>query len=135
MPRKLYIATSEPRSGKSLVMLGVMELLSRRVDRLGFFRPIIRDHDELDNDIELVRARYALSHPYDSMYGATIEDARRTTADRSADALLKQVLRKYRAMESECDFVLCEGTDFLVSRRHSSLISMRRLRTTWAAPY
>ena len=36
MARNLYITAMEPQSGKSLVALGVMELLSARVERLGF---------------------------------------------------------------------------------------------------
>ena len=45
MPQNLYIATIEPGSGKSLVALSVMVLLSSRVQRLGFFRPVIREGD------------------------------------------------------------------------------------------
>ena len=41
MARNLYITAMEPRSGKSVVALGLMELLSARVERLGFFRPIV----------------------------------------------------------------------------------------------
>jgi phosphate acetyltransferase len=29
-----------------------------------------------------------------------------------SDALLKNILEKYKALESQCDFVLCEGTDY-----------------------
>jgi BioD-like phosphotransacetylase family protein len=36
----LYIASLEPNSGKLVVTLGVMEVLSRRVERLGVFRSI-----------------------------------------------------------------------------------------------
>ena len=41
MSQGLYIAAMEPNSGKSLVVLGVVELLSRRVQKLGFFRPVV----------------------------------------------------------------------------------------------
>ena len=30
----------------------------------------------------------------------------------STDVLLKNILDKYKALESRCDFVLCEGTDY-----------------------
>ena len=55
MSKSLYIAALEPASGKSLVVLGVMQMLSGRIGRLGFFRPVIRDAKGPDNDIELVR--------------------------------------------------------------------------------
>ena len=38
----LYVTATEALSGKSLVVLGVMELLARTVKQVGFFRPIAR---------------------------------------------------------------------------------------------
>jgi hypothetical protein len=41
MAKNLYLASLEPASGKSLVALGLMEMLSRRTDGVGYFRPVI----------------------------------------------------------------------------------------------
>ena len=41
MSRSVYIASPEGLSGKSSVALGLVDLLSRRVGRVGVFRPII----------------------------------------------------------------------------------------------
>jgi acetate kinase len=68
MAKSLYIGTLGPRSGKTFVLLGVLELLSRRIEKLGFFRPVIRSLDQPDNDIELVRSRFNIDLPYESMY-------------------------------------------------------------------
>ena len=111
MSRNLYIAAMEPRSGKSVVSLGLMELLSRRLHKIGFFRPIIPDV-ERDNNIELIRSRYNLKTPYQDMYACRHEEARKMVGAGSYDGLLKIILAKYKALESRCDFVLCEGTDF-----------------------
>jgi len=111
MLKNLYIATAAPRSGKSLIVLGIMELLSRRVEKLGFFRPVIVRSQTRDNDIELVRQRYQLAHPYESHYAMTHDEATALiTADRS-DEFVTRVYAKYKALERECDFVVCEGTD------------------------
>jgi phosphate acetyltransferase len=112
MARNLYIATTEARSGKSLIVLGVMELLSHRIENIGFFRPVIRAGDIPDNDIELVRTRYHLPLPYDSLYGVTHDQARQMSADGQHDRLLKRIYGRYKEVERQCDFVLCEGTDF-----------------------
>ncbi len=64
MTKNLYITTMEPRGGKSVVALGIMELLSRRLHNIGFFRPIIPDVKR-DNNIELIRTRYNLKVPYE----------------------------------------------------------------------
>ena len=94
MANNLYIASTEPRSSKSLVALGVLELLSHRIQKIGFFRPVIRAGDEPDNDIELVRRRYGLPLPYESLYAATHEEARHLTASGRMDQLLEDILAK-----------------------------------------
>ena len=109
MLRNLYISAIEPGSGKSLVLLGVMELLSKRVQKLGFFRPVIHDGEQPDNDIELVRRRYHLDVPYEMHYAMTHHTARKLAAEGKFEDLLKLVIAKYKTLEAQCEFVVCEG--------------------------
>jgi phosphate acetyltransferase len=111
MSKNLYIATMEPRGGKSVIALGVMELLSRRLRKIGFFRPIIPDV-EFDNNIQLIRKRYNLKLPYADMYAFRHQDAQDLIAEGKYDSVLKMILRNYKELEARCDFVLCEGTDY-----------------------
>ena len=111
MSKSLFIATLEPSGGKSVVALGIMELLSRRLHNIGFFRPIIPDV-ECDNNIQLILNRYNLKSSHEDMYAYKHEDARRMVSHGQSDALLKNILGKYKALERRCDFVLCEGTDY-----------------------
>jgi phosphate acetyltransferase len=104
MARNLYITAMEPQSGKSVVALGVMELLKPRVERLGFFRPIVPSA-EPDPQIELIRQRYQV----EVSHALTQEEA---SAIPAYDELRKRVVEAYKALEPRCDFVLCEGTDF-----------------------
>ena len=68
MSQGLYIAAMEPNSGKSLVVLGVMELLSRRVEKLGFFRPVLHSGPRTDGHMKLVHGRYAIPLPIEQLY-------------------------------------------------------------------
>lgn len=111
MLKNLYIAAIEPNSGKALVLLGIMELLSGRVRRLGFFRPVIHSGTELDNDIELVRSRYPQPCSYQAHYAFTDEEARQLIATGQYSELLKQIIEKYKQLEQQCDFIVCEGVD------------------------
>src|SRR2546425_13222611 len=109
MAGNLYITAMEPQSGKSVVALGVMELLSGRVERLGFFRPIVPSGSEPDPQIELIRRRYQLDASYEEMRALSQDEA---SAIPAYDELRKIVVAAYKALEPRCDFVLCEGTDF-----------------------
>ena len=112
MAGNLYITTMEAQSGKSLVLLGIMELLSRRTGSLGFFRPVVRAGTRPDNDVELVRTRYGLQAAYESLYAVTHEEARDMVAEGRDEELLKRIFAKYKQLERQCEFVVCEGTDF-----------------------
>ena len=112
MSKSLYIGTLGPRNGKTFVLLGVLELLSRRIEKLGFFRPVIRSLDQPDNDIELVRSRFNIDLPYESMYALTREQVRARLTDGQPGSLLKDIFEGYKELERQCDFVVCEGTDF-----------------------
>jgi phosphate acetyltransferase len=105
MARNLYVTAMEPQSGKSVVALGVMELLKPRVERLGFFRPIVPSASEPDPQIELIQRRYEA----EVSYALTQEEA---AAIPAYDELRKRVVEAYKALEPRCDFILCEGTDF-----------------------
>jgi phosphate acetyltransferase len=109
MLRNLYITAMGPHSGKSIVALGLMELLSTKVARLGYFRPIIPGGGERDSQIELFRSRYGLAASYAEMHALT-EDEARDISDYAE--LRKHVVAAYKALEQGCDFIVCEGTDF-----------------------
>ncbi len=112
MGKNLYIATMEPRSGKSVVLLGLMELLSRRIQKIGIFRPIVRAGEKPDDYLELVRTRYKLDFDYEELYGVTHQEARDKISGGEYDALIKTMVDKYKALERKCDFVVLVGTDF-----------------------
>jgi len=112
MSKNVYITAMEPRSGKSIVLLGLMELLSRRVQNLGIFRPMIQAGEQKDEDLELARARYKLKFAYDDLYGCTHQEARALLSTGQSEALIKMLVNKFRALERQCDVVVCVGTDF-----------------------
>ncbi|MGD8878409.1 MAG: AAA family ATPase, partial [Syntrophobacterales bacterium] len=88
MSNNLYIASMEPASGKIALVLGVMETLSRRIRNIGFFRPIIRSGDKLDNNIQLILSRYNHELSYEDTYGYTHEEARNMIAGGQYNELL-----------------------------------------------
>ncbi len=115
MAQNIYITAMGPYSGKSVVALGFMEMLSARVEKIGFFRPIVRGGEEADPQIELMRARYELGAEYAQMHGPTAEEVTALIAQGAHGEIEKRVLTAYKELERECDFVVCEGSDFVGS--------------------
>ncbi len=112
MSQGIYITSAESRSGKSVIVLGVMEMLSGRMGKVGFFRPVVQDVTKPDNITNLIISRYGLKTPYAKLYGCSYEVARdMLITDRDED-LLKLIMEKYKAIEGECDLIVCAGSDF-----------------------
>ena len=111
MAESLYIASLEPNSGKLVITLGVMEMLSRRVDRLGFFRPITPGSPDKDRHIQLISSRYSLGLEPEQIAGVTHDQARAWIAAGDERRLFREIVAKFKQAEEKCDFLLCEGPD------------------------
>jgi phosphate acetyltransferase len=115
--RSVYLAAIEPGSGKSVVALGLMELLSRRLGRVGYFRPVIATEAAPDGDVELLRRRYRLPQSYRDSYAVTLDDLREMSDRGRYDQLLKRILEAYRRLDQTADVMLVEGGDFTGASR------------------
>lgn len=109
----LSIANLEKDCGKMVVTLGIMELLSRRVGRIGFFRPIIPGDGSTDNDIALIKQRYNINMRFEAMAGVSHELARALVADGEERLLFREIVRKFAEARKQCDFLLCEGPNIV----------------------
>ena len=112
MAQRVYITAMAAQSGKSVVALGLMEMLSARAERVGFFRPIVRSGTGRDQQIELMRRRYGIGATPEEMYALSDDEAQAAIAAGDHDEVKKRVVAAYRQLEPRCDVLVCEGTDF-----------------------
>jgi len=115
LSNNLFITSTEGTSGKSVVALGVMEMLLRKIEKVGFFRPII-DTDSntngIDNDINLILSYFKLDIPYEQTYGYTTAQVSEFISSGREELIVEGIIEKYNQLKEGFDFVLCEGTDF-----------------------
>ncbi|MFT3872574.1 MAG: phosphate acetyltransferase [Nocardioides sp.] len=111
MGRSVYVASLEGNTGKSAVALGVLNALSRRVERVGVFRPVIRtepSHPEHhDAVLDLLVAQDAVHLDYDSCVGVTYDQAHADPA-----AALDLVVERYHRVADASDAVVVVGSDY-----------------------
>ena len=114
MNKGIYIATSEPDSGKSIVALGLMRMLLSKTAKVGYFRPIIDNNVEghKDNHINTILSHFNLDIEHDEAYAFTrSEFISKRNANKDGE-ILDVIIEKYKALEDRNDFMLVEGTDF-----------------------
>ena len=114
MNKAIYIATSEPNSGKSLVTLGLMRMLLGRTPKVGYFRPIIDDtkSNKSDNHINTVISYFDLDMHHDEAYALTRSEFVNMRNNDEDGKIIDTIIDKYKHLEEKSDFVLVEGTDF-----------------------
>ena len=115
MSKNLFVTSTEARSGKTTISLGIMELLLRYFDRVAFFRPIINvahGEEKSDNDIHLFSTYFKSDVQYDQMYAYTAAEANYLLAAGKLEELLDGILNKYDELNKKYDFILCEGIEF-----------------------
>ncbi|MHA7060095.1 phosphate acetyltransferase [Aquimarina sp. M1] len=114
MSKAVYVATIEPNSGKSIVVLGLMRMLLGKVARVGYFRPIIDDpkEGEIDNHINTVISHFELDINVKKAYAFTRSEVLQKYNQGRAGAIIEGIIEKYKNLEEKFDFILVEGTDF-----------------------
>ncbi|GGV08791.1 phosphate acetyltransferase [Kitasatospora herbaricolor] len=134
MARSVYVTGIDRGDGRQAVELGVMELLTRQVDRVGVFRPLVHAHAPGgDHVVELLRDRYRLDLPATEMYGLTYEAAAALQAAQGQDELVGALVERFRALERDCQAVLILGTDFAGTNIPDELAFNARLANEFGA--
>ncbi len=111
MGSSVYIASVEGFTGKSTIALGVLEQLSRRVERVGVFRPIVRAdserHDGRDYVLDLLTAHEAVALSYDECTGVSYDEVHEDPG-----AALDRIVERYHEVAEKCDAVVVVGSDY-----------------------
>jgi phosphate acetyltransferase len=87
-----------------------MELLTRQVDRVGVFRPLL--HDVPDRMFDLLRSRYRLSQDPRTAYGMPYGEAAALQAEQGRDALISRLVDRFHDVARDYEAVLVLGSDF-----------------------
>ncbi|MGW2249257.1 phosphate acetyltransferase [Kitasatospora sp. NPDC001660] len=147
MARSVYVTGIDRGDGRQAVELGVMELLTRQVDRVGVFRPLVHAHAPVgappgrqaggesgsDHVVELLHGRYRIELPATELYGLTYEEAAALQAAQGQDELVSVLVDRFRAVERRCEAVLVLGTDFADTSIPDELAFNARLANEFGA--
>ena len=114
MSKAIYIVTTEPNSGKSIVSLGLMQLLLGKTAKVGYFRPIIDDvtKEKTDNHIDTILSYFNVDMKPDEAYAYTRSQVVQLKNKDKDDEIVGHIIHKFKTIENRFDFVLVEGTDF-----------------------
>lgn len=131
MTRSVYVTGIDRGDGRQVVELGVMELLTRQVDRVGVFRPLV--HDGPDRMFDLLRTRYRLAQDPSTVFGLDYGAASALQAERGTDELVSRLVEGFHRVAREYDVVLVLGSDFAGTQLPDELALNARLANEFGA--
>ena len=105
--KSLYVASNIQSAGSLIVTMGFMELLSRKIHKIGFFKPIILNAQ--DQDIEFIKTKYSLEQEVHECYGFELSYVNMMISKNRLDDLLEELILKYKQLEEKYEFIICQG--------------------------
>jgi phosphate acetyltransferase len=115
MIKTVFIASTEPHSGKSIISIGLVNTLLGKAQKIGYFKPII-SHDPAqhkEHHSDTILSYFDLPMTYDDTYAFTWEEASRQMESERRGEMIDTIIRKFKKLESQNDFTVVEGTDYL----------------------
>ncbi|MEO6893486.1 MAG: phosphate acetyltransferase, partial [Ginsengibacter sp.] len=113
MSKAIYIASSESGSGKSVVTLGLMNILLGTIRKIAYFKPVIRDNDnKRDITIETMIDHFELETDYNDCYAFTYSELLKLRSEGNHSLVIDTIISKYKKLEDSHDFVMVDGMDF-----------------------
>jgi len=115
MTKTIFVATAEPYSGKSIVSLGLVQLLLSKAQKVAYFKPLV-NHDpkeRIDSHIETIVRYFDLPQSYEDTYAYTRSEALKMAEEDNQGEIIDHIISKYKKLEEEYDFTIVEGSDFL----------------------
>jgi phosphate acetyltransferase len=103
----VYVAAVEGFTGKSTVALGILEELSKRVERVAVFRPVVIEQGSSDYVLDLLVAHDAVTLSYDECAGVTYSELHL-----DPDAALGRIVERYHLVAEKADAVVVVGSDY-----------------------
>jgi phosphate acetyltransferase len=115
MSKNVFIATSEPYSGKSIIVLGLVNMLLGKTKKVGYFKPIINadPKEKKDDHIAAVTEYFGLSANYDDAFAFTRSQALQMIQNRSQGEMIDIIISKFKKLEDAYDFTVIEGSDYV----------------------
>ena len=109
MNKSVYIIPVNAHCGKSVVSLGVLQMIMRNTSKVGYFKPIIESKSEKDMLIETVLEHFKLNMSYEETYAYTRKEVIALKNQGNIGEVYDTIIKKYKALEEKFDFVLVDS--------------------------
>ncbi|WP_129715899.1 phosphate acetyltransferase [Pedobacter sp. SYP-B3415] len=114
MTKSIFIASSEPYTGKSVIALGLVNMLLGRAQKIAYFKPLVSlaAGQQADSHIETMLSHFQLPQSYADAWVFTRQEAMQYVKEQKQGKMLDTIISRFKTLESASDFTVVEGSDF-----------------------
>jgi phosphate acetyltransferase len=115
MTKNVFIASAEPYSGKSIVALGLLNMLLGKAQKVAYFKPITNPDikNRRDIHIDTVLEYFKLPMQYEEAFAFTRQQALKLLEKESQSEMIDTIIHKVKKLEEAHDFTIIDGSDFV----------------------
>jgi phosphate acetyltransferase len=116
MSKNIYIASTSPNTGKSVICLGLINAFRGIVGKVGYFKPIgnkYKKNESNDKEVLMIRETFNFDKDLKDMNPLSQEEALSYIANNDKESFVKVIQEAFLKIEEDNDVVFIDGTDYL----------------------
>jgi dethiobiotin synthase len=117
MKKRVYVAATRQNDGKTIVSMGLMAALKKRIEKIGYIKPVgqhylVVENKKVDKDAVLIKNVYRPAGNLSDMSPVAVPRGFTENYIRHGNkvTLARRIKRAFKKIQAETDFVLIEGT-------------------------
>lgn len=116
MAKNIFLASTGPKSGKSVICLGLINVLRGIVTNVGYFKPIgrkYRKNEAYDKETIMIKETFDIEDELKDINPISISELNRYIAKNDKETFFQKIQKSYKKVEKDKDIVVIDGTDHL----------------------
>jgi phosphate acetyltransferase len=116
MAKNIYLASTGPKSGKSIICLGLINAFRGLVTNVGYFKPIgqkYRANEIHDKESIMIKEIYGIEDELKYINPVSIKELNHYITSNDQETFFHKVQESYERVEKDKDIVIIDGTDYV----------------------
>jgi len=116
MAKNIYLASTGPKSGKSIICLGLINAFRGMITNVGYFKPIgqkYRANEIHDKESIMIKEIYGIEDDLKHINPVSIKELNHYIINNDQETFFHKVQESYEKVEKDKDIVIIDGTDYI----------------------
>ncbi len=116
MAKNIYLASTSPNSGKSIVCLGLINAFKGIVANVGYFKPIgqkYRKNESFDKISIMIKNTFDIEDELKHINPVSIKELNHYITNNNQETFFQKIQKSYKKVEKDKDIIMIDGTDHI----------------------